>query len=135
MAYILDTNAINDLMNDDQETKENLARAIASGKEVYLNGISYWEKKRGFLRIGATKKLEIFNRFCKKFGILLLDEMEIFEIASKIHADLSKSGRILEDADILIASIALCKDKTLVTRDGHFGRVDGLKTENWEAEA
>lgn len=133
MVYILDTNVIHDLMTKDQKTKTNIARAVASGKKVHINGISYWEKKRGFLYLGATKKLEIFNKFCEMFGVLLLDELDIFEIASQIHADLEKNGDKIPDADVLIAAIALCKNKILITRDKHFSKINGLKIENWKS--
>jgi len=42
--------------------------------------------------------------------------------------ELRKIGR----ADLLIASIALAKNATLVTRNvGHFKLIPGLKTVNW----
>jgi len=45
---------------------------------------------------------------------------------------LSDAGRIIEDMDILIASIVLANEGTLVTNNtAHFNRIKGLKLEHW----
>jgi tRNA(fMet)-specific endonuclease VapC len=39
----------------------------------------------------------------------------------------------LEDADVLLAGIAVANDAVLVTRNlKHFSRTEGLKLESWE---
>jgi tRNA(fMet)-specific endonuclease VapC len=43
-------------------------------------------------------------------------------------------GKLLPDADILIAAIAFTYNLILVTDDSHFDRIDGLKVENWLRE-
>jgi len=46
---------------------------------------------------------------------------------------LKKGGVLIEDADILIASIALVEDLVLVTDNiRHFERIKGLEIENWK---
>ena len=60
---------------------------------------------------------------------------ESSEYYGKIKAQLSHSGRIIEDMDILIASIALANEGILVTNNtAHFKRIKGLKLENWMKE-
>jgi len=45
---------------------------------------------------------------------------------------LKKKGELINDADILIASIVKAHDAILVTNnEKHFSRVEGLKIENW----
>ena len=63
--------------------------------------------------------------------MILLDTQSIFDKAAEIYANLRKKGRLIEDADILIASIAKTKKLILVTNDTDFQRVQGLKIENW----
>jgi len=63
--------------------------------------------------------------------LILLDTQSIFDKAAEIYANLRKKGRFIEDADILIASIAKTKKLILVTNDTDFQRVQGLKIENW----
>lgn len=51
----------------------------------------------------------------------------------KIKAELESKGQVLDDADMLISSIALLNNATLVTNNiEHFKRIGGLKIENWK---
>jgi predicted nucleic acid-binding protein len=46
-------------------------------------------------------------------------------------ATLKKRGKLINDADILIASIVKANNAVLVTNnDEHFSRIEGLKVEN-----
>lgn len=50
----------------------------------------------------------------------------------KIKAELESKGQVLDDADMLLSSIALLNNTTLVTNNiEHFKRISGLKIENW----
>lgn len=50
----------------------------------------------------------------------------------KMAASLGQAGRMLDDFDLLIASIALEANHVLVTRNRkHFDRVPGLKIQTW----
>jgi tRNA(fMet)-specific endonuclease VapC len=52
--------------------------------------------------------------------------------AAQVYANLRQRGKLISDADILIAGIALAGDYVLVTQNlKHFKRVTGLKVENW----
>jgi predicted nucleic acid-binding protein len=44
---------------------------------------------------------------------------------------LEQQGTPLEDNEVWIAATALQYGYTLVTRDGHFDRVNDLKREHW----
>jgi tRNA(fMet)-specific endonuclease VapC len=51
---------------------------------------------------------------------------------ARIRADLKLRGALIGANDLLIAAHALCLGLTLVTNNtGEFGRVKGLKVENW----
>ncbi|MFM6198565.1 MAG: hypothetical protein ACKPE1_05380, partial [Dolichospermum sp.] len=67
----------------------------------------YYEIQRGLLRSNATKKLAWFQQFCQDYPILFLDDLRIFAKASEIYADLTNKGKIIQDADILIAATAI----------------------------
>ena len=131
MDYIIDTNIISALMKNDSEVKIRLQNAFLNGSEVFISGLSYYEIRRGLLAINATKKLHIFNEICRRFRILLLDDIRVFDKASEIYADLKQKGKLIKDADILIASMTLVYEITLVSDDSDFLRIDNLSVENW----
>jgi len=74
------------------------------------------------------QRIEIF----KKHLTILPDSEQAAEIFGQIKANLKSKGEMIEDFDILIASIALANHRVLVTNNmSHFERVEGLKLENW----
>ncbi|RLB16513.1 MAG: VapC toxin family PIN domain ribonuclease, partial [Deltaproteobacteria bacterium] len=50
---------------------------------------------------------------------------------AKIKNALREKGRPIPENDIWIAAIAVQYNLTLVSRDDHFKRIDGLHTEIW----
>jgi tRNA(fMet)-specific endonuclease VapC len=60
------------------------------------------------------------------------DSSDSAQIFGRTKAKLKKSGHIIEDFDILIASIAIINDCILVTNNvHHFERIEEIKIENW----
>lgn len=131
MTYVLDTNIITAILKGNNKVQERAKSVIREGEDILINAISYYEIKRGLLAINALKQIEIFDRFCEQYGLVLLDTQLIFDKAAEIYADLHQRGQLLKDADILIASIVNCKDFILVSDDSDFNRIPGLKIENW----
>lgn len=131
MDYTVDTNIITALMKNDERIKRKLQEIIFQGKEVFINGISYYEIKRGLLASNATRQLNIFDEICKRFRILLLDKQRVFDRASEIYADLKQRGELISDADILIAAMTLTENLILVSADTHFLRISGVTVEKW----
>ena len=76
-----------------------------------------------------------YSRLVRPFVQTLdFDEM-CAEICGRLRADLERRGVPLNDTDLMIASIALRHDLTLVTGNTrHFSRLPGLKLENWLTE-
>ena len=59
-------------------------------------------------------------------------DKETGEIAAYIYAKLQKRGRLIEDADLLIAAYCIQNDYTLVTNNSkHFENIDTLQFVNW----
>jgi tRNA(fMet)-specific endonuclease VapC len=131
MRYVLDTNIISAILKNNEKVKNKVKEIILVGKEIRINAISYYEIKRGLLAAEAIQQLGRFDKLCKEFGLLLLDSLGTFDEAAQIYADLRKKGNIIEDADILIASLSKTKDFILVTDDTDFNRIQGVKIENW----
>ncbi len=131
MTYVLDTNIITVILKDNKKIKQKAQMMMLEGKKIFINGISYYEIKRGLLAINADAKLRKFESLCREFGLVLLDSLDIFDIASEIYADLRQRGNLIKDADILIASMVKHRNFILVSNDTDFDRIEGIKIENW----
>jgi tRNA(fMet)-specific endonuclease VapC len=59
-------------------------------------------------------------------------DQAVLDKAAEFYATLRASGQLIEDADLLIAAMALVHDMTLVTHNmAHFARISGLQVEDW----
>lgn len=131
MIYVLDTNVITAVLKNDETIKGKIITVLTKGDGILINGISYYEIKRGLLAANATTQLSRFDQFCSQYGLLFLDNKEIFDEAAEIYANLQKRGKLLEDADILIGASAKVWDFVLVSNDTDFRRIQNLKIEDW----
>lgn len=131
MGYLLDTNIVSASLKQNQKINSKLSEIGFLNIDIVISAVTYYEIKRGLLKTNATRQLGLFETFCQDYSVLLLDNLEIFEKASEIHADLVKRGKIIQDADILIASTAIIHNLTLVSHDSDLTRVKDLHLENW----
>jgi tRNA(fMet)-specific endonuclease VapC len=131
MNYIIDTNIITAYLKGNDNIFDKINEIILRGEEVFINGISYYEIKRGLLYKNAKKQLRKFEIMCETCNFMSLDDINIFDKASNIYSELKRKGKLIKDADILISSISLIKNCILVSNDTDFNRIDGLKIENW----
>ena len=131
MGYLLDTNIVTAQLKNNQTVKVKLRELGNQGEEVFISCLTYYEIKRGLLAVSATSKIFTFNKFCKEIRVLLLDNLQIIEKASEIHADLKRKGTPIQDADILIAATAIVKGLILVSNDSDMLRVVGVTVEDW----
>ena len=91
------------------------------------------ELRRGALRSQRIElnlqRLEIFFAPLKS---LPFDDTAA-EHYARIGADLSRRGTPIGPNDLIIAATALAHNATLITHNtGEFGRVPGLRMEDWE---
>lgn len=133
MIFRLDTNACIRLLN---ERDTPLARKLASvlRREVALSLITKAELYFGAYRSARRDaNLAVLRRFFREFATLTFDE-KCEEVYGVIRAQLAFAGTPIGPNDLLIAATALANDFTIVTRDtGEFGRVKGLRVEDWES--
>lgn len=130
MRYLLDTNSCIYLLNGNESLKKKVKEigvfslAVANGTLAELYFGAYNSKKVE----ENLKRIELF----KKNLTILSDSEESAKQFGKIKANLKSKGKIIEDFDILIASIALVNHCILVTNNvEHFNRIDDLQIQNW----
>jgi tRNA(fMet)-specific endonuclease VapC len=76
--------------------------------------------------------LKTVRDFIASFSSFPFNE-EAAEVYGRIRYDLSKKGILIGPNDLMIASIAYSNGAILVTHNvREFGRVEGLKMEDWE---
>ncbi len=130
MKYLLDTDICIYLLNGDPTLKNKVG-------EIGVYSLSLSNSVLAELYFGAynskrveanLKRIELF----KKNLTILSDSERSAMLFGKIKANLRSGGKIIEDFDILIASIAVANDSILITNNTqHFERIDGLQIENW----
>ena len=128
MIYLLDTNAISDILNKNEIVLANLKQH--QGANIYLCEPTYYEVLRGILKKNATRQEQILKERLKNMflweSVLEQDWID----AAYLWAKMVNSGRQLSDMDLLIGVIAKRLNAILVTSDNDFQAL-GLPIENW----
>jgi tRNA(fMet)-specific endonuclease VapC len=93
--------------------------------------ITRYEILRGLKAKQATKQIQSFDIFCENNIIIPITD-KIIDKASDIYGELKRTGQIIGDADILIASTALILNIPVITNnENHFKRIPNLQIINW----
>ncbi len=127
----LDTNIISAFLKKDLRVVRRVSDYLESFDRLTINIISYYEILRGLKDLGNEEKLKKFEEFVQENEFISIGKDAVIK-AAEIYAYLKKQGDLIEDADILMASIAIVENLVLVTNNiKHFERIEGLATENW----
>lgn len=128
--YLLDTNAVSDLVNDPR------GRVAAAVERVGESSICTSIIVAAELRFGAVKRKS--RRLLTQIETALAHlDIQPFgvpadRIYGEVRADLERKGRPIGPNDLLIAAHALALGCTLVTdNEREFSRVKALRVENW----
>ncbi len=137
MIYTLDADSITAILHKEDIIRKKCRYSILSGDTINISAISYYQIRRGLLFKDTQNQSKIFDNMCKRFDIILIDDISILDKASEIYARLKDSGKAgMGDCDILIASIACIEDFIVVTNNTrHFNLIKevspDLRIENW----
>lgn len=132
--YLLDTDTIVYLLKGHPEVRGDLA--MHADDLVGTSAITLME-----LYYGAFKSQQVAGNLARlralEKGVKIWElGRETAEVFGVLKAQLESEGNRLDDFDLAIAACALSYDLTLVTNnEAHFGRVRGLRLENWAAVA
>jgi predicted nucleic acid-binding protein len=127
VRYLIDTDWVADHLANRPDATRLLASLFDEGIAISL--VTYGEIYEGiFYGRRYTQSLEIaFLELLRRCPVLSLDESIMRRFAA-VRGGLRREGRLIGDADTLIAATALHHDLTLVTRNlDHFRRVPDLK--------
>ena len=130
---LLDTDTLSEVMKGHNLHVQQKARDyLKTYGQFRFSVITRYEILRGLKTKEALSQIAIFEDRCQKSYVYPLTDNIIIE-ASDIYAHLYKQGRLISDADILIAATALVHNLTLVTGNvEHFNRIPNLISESWK---
>jgi tRNA(fMet)-specific endonuclease VapC len=127
--YLFDTNHVSQAFRDKSILMERVA--AARGEEFGMSTATlaelwYMVHKSQRLSQNRERLLGLMNLYTH----WAFDERAA-EIFGRVKAELRRTGMNVADVDLQIASVALANDLVLLTADGAFGNVPGLRHENW----
>ena len=130
---LLDTDTLSEVMKRrDSRVRHRAGEYLAAHGRFTFSIITRYEILRGLKAKGAIRQLEAFERRCRLSEVLPLTDPMVVR-AAEIYADLKQKGRLISDADILIAATALAHGLILATNNtAHFQRVPGLRLQSWK---
>jgi tRNA(fMet)-specific endonuclease VapC len=98
---------------------------------VFVPSVALGELYYGAQKSGRREEnVARVDRFAAANEVLSPD-VESARHYGEIRDTLRRQGRPIPDNDIWIAAIARQHSLTLITRDAHFGEIEGLTTEDW----
>ena len=132
MSYLLDTNTCIRYLNGTSDNIRNKFE-LHNSTDLYLCSVVKAELLFGAYKSGNPEKnLNKVNQFFEPFiSLPFEDNSAVFY--GKIRSELEKKGTPIGPNDLLIASIALSYNLTLVTHNiREFSRAPELNIEDWE---
>lgn len=128
--YLLDTNAVSDLVRNPHGEIKNRIAEIGSD-QVCTSIIVAAELRFGAIRRGSVRLLRQLETVLTPLDVLPL-EAPADRIYGELRTELERTGRPIGSNDMLIAAHALALKCTLITaNEREFSRVAGLNSENW----
>jgi predicted nucleic acid-binding protein len=128
VTYLLDTNAISDLMRSDARIETWMAGLDPSDRIVTC-AIVRGEILFGILRLPLGRRRSELERVAREFLAAFRCEA-VPERAGDIYAEVKAArqqrGLALDENDLWVAATAVALGATLVSRDGDFSGIDGL---------
>ena len=130
MKYLLDTNTLIYYFKGLGNVKERLL--VCQPSEIVLSSVVYYELQVGILKSTSPQK-RIAQLAILKNQVSWVDfDEKSAEATARIRVELERIGKPIGSYDVQIAGMAVANDLILVTHNtGEFGRVSGLKLEDW----
>ena len=126
--YLIDSDILIYFLKGKQEAVEKISHIPMDN--LYISRINYTELIYGAYNSARIEQnLKIIEPFLENFKVLEFDKNSSL-IFAKEKARLKKTGNIIADMDLMIASIAIENDCMLITNNlKHFERVQNLQLE------
>jgi len=129
---LIDTDILSYYFKGDEVVIGNFEKYLEQNDLLAISLITCYEIIGGLLAKNALKQLTIFDDFVAE-NIVVPMTYKSAKISAELYSSLRQNGNIVDDIDLLIAGIAIENDMILATNnERHFGRIPGLRIENWK---
>ena len=133
MLFLLDTNALSDLMREHPKIDARLA-SLAPADRAVICSVVRGEIRYGIERLPRGKRRqELEIKAAKLFAVLPCESVP--EAAGDHYARIKltrqQKGLTLDENDLWIAATALALEAVLISHDGDFQQIDGLTVNDW----
>ncbi|HEX3068386.1 MAG TPA: type II toxin-antitoxin system VapC family toxin [Thermoanaerobaculia bacterium] len=129
MRYVLDTNTCIYALKGQGKVAERMR--FHRPNDIAITTVTLAELWFGAHKSSRRAARNEVDDFLEPFKVLPFDR-DAADSYSRLRFDLERIGRPIGERDLLIASIALALDLTVVTHNlREFTRVPGLKVEDW----
>ena len=127
----LDTDILVALLKGVPDAVEEIKTLQERGDQISTTMISAYELVKGaYISSRGDENLAKVRESISNLRILELS-FGAAEEAARIYKELRDKGKMIGEFDVLIAGIVKFNDETLMTRDGHFKTIRGVKLINW----
>jgi predicted nucleic acid-binding protein len=120
MTFI-DTSVIIDFLAGDEKIV-SIVKELAEKEEIKTTTITEYE----LLKHKTELKRQVAEKFLSAIIVCPFDRTAAKK-AALLSEKLSKTGKMINENDLLIAGISLANDELLLTRDKKFGDIDDAK--------
>jgi predicted nucleic acid-binding protein len=130
MKYVIDSDTLIYFFKNNKKVVKKFSEI--NKRNIHTTIINYSELLFGAYnseKVEENKKK--FKSFLKSIKILNFDRSAAENFA-RLKAELKREGNMIDDMDLMIASICISNNYILITNNvKHFGRIENLTIENW----
>lgn len=127
MNVIIDTSILIEIENNNKKVIEQIEELKDTPtSEICITLFNFCEFYFGIINKSVNNKEKALKKLDEY--VLLNTTRKTGVIFCEILNKLKKSGKSIPQFDLMILSIAIENNMTLITADNHFKKIDGLKT-------
>jgi len=127
----LDTDLLVGLVRNNPAAVKTISDLEQGSLPMTTTSITTYELLKGAeISVNPKENVQLIKNILSNLHVLDFDTPSS-EKASRIYKELNSSGILIGEFDILIASVCIANDETLISNDEHFGRIKELKWKKW----
>jgi len=124
---VFDTTILIDALHRKEAALRKIVELEDAEETIYTTQINALELYKGaYLPTKSNEDLEKVKKLLDAFVVLPIND-DTYEWFAGLSAELKSRGESINDFDELIAAITIANGAAIVSRDGHFRRIPGLK--------